>query len=74
MYIAVYIKFPKEGDHDNELAEWINSLKLTKTITIYEIGQLLFTTFNNLFHFITAVSRLVDVHPLEEMKDKVRDF
>jgi hypothetical protein len=30
--------------------------------------------FTNLFHLIIAVSRLIDIHPLEELKTKMKKF
>lgn len=37
IYIAVYMKFPKDGDKDNEIAEFVNSLPYFKNLTINEV-------------------------------------
>jgi hypothetical protein len=37
IYISVSMKFPKDGDKDNELAEIINKVPFFKNLTISEI-------------------------------------
>lgn len=51
IYITVYMKFPKEGDRDNEIAELLKKVKLPflPDLTIFEMGTLIQMTFGNLF-------------------------
>jgi len=37
IYIAVYMKFPKDGDKENEIAQLVNSIPYFKTLTINEV-------------------------------------
>lgn len=45
------MKFPKEGDRDNEIAELLKKVKLPflPDLTIFEMGTLIQMTFGNLF-------------------------
>lgn len=66
------MKFPKDGDKENEIAQLVNSIPYFKTLTINEVGMLLIMLFSNLFHLILSISRLIDVNPLEDMKKKYK--
>lgn len=51
IYITVYMKFPKEGDKDNELAELLNKIQIPhiSNLAIFEVATLVQLTFSNLF-------------------------
>jgi hypothetical protein len=68
------MKFPKEGDKDNDIAEWINRIPYFDNLTINEVSMLLMMLFSNLFHFISAISRLIDVNPTESIKIGYKNF
>ena len=68
------MKFPKEGDRDNEIAEFINSLPFFHNLTINEISMILMMFYNNLFHLILSLSRQIDLNPIEDMKAKYQKF
>jgi hypothetical protein len=62
------MSFPKEGDTDNEVAEFIKTIPYFENLTIYEVNMILMSFFSNFFHLISSLSRLIDVNPLENMK------
>lgn len=74
IYISVYMRFPRENDHDNELATLLNSLPFLTYLTIHEKASLLVVTFGNLFQFIMSLSRLIDGNPAEDVKMKYKKF
>lgn len=37
IYIAVYMKFPKDGDKENEIAQLVNQIPYFKMLTINEV-------------------------------------
>lgn len=69
------MKFPKEDDGtDNELATILNSVHFLRNLTVNEMGILLQMFFSNLFQFILALSKLIDVNPREDTKLKYKRF
>eukprot|EP00347_Sterkiella_histriomuscorum_P018804 403344113 len=74
IYVSVYMKMPKEGDMDNQIADYLNENRIFMNLTYHEIFQMLRIIFQNLFHLILAASRMIDVHPLEELRDKMKRF
>ncbi|TNV79618.1 hypothetical protein FGO68_gene14645 [Halteria grandinella] len=74
IYTSVYMRFPKEGDRDNDLAALVNGLPFLQNLTIHEKATLLVTTFANLFQFIMSLSRLIDGNPTEDVKMKYKKF
>jgi len=74
MYVSVYMKMPKEGEKDNQFVDIILRYNLLSSFTYHEIFLMVQKLFSNLFHLILAVSRLVDVHPIEEIKVKMKQF
>lgn len=45
IYISVYMKFPKDGDKDNEIAELVNKIPVFDKLTIFEVVS--FTLYSN---------------------------
>jgi hypothetical protein len=74
IYISVYMKFPKEGDKDNEVAEFIKSIPWFSNLTINEIAVILMSFYSNLFHLISSLSRRIDTNPVEQMKTNYQKF
>jgi hypothetical protein len=68
------MKFPKEGEKDNDLAEFIRSIRFFDNLTINEVSILLMMFFNNLFHLILSLSKRIDLNPVEDMKAKYQRF
>lgn len=75
IYLTIYMKFPKEGgDKDNDLAEFIRSIRFFDNLSINEVSTLLMLFFNNLFHLILSLSKRIDLNPVEDMKAKYQRF
>jgi hypothetical protein len=74
IYVSVYMRFPKEGDKDNDLAALVDALPFLQNLTIHEKATLLSVTFGNLFQFIMSLSRLIDGNPTEDVKMKYKKF
>jgi len=75
IYLTIYMKFPKEGsDKDNDLVEFIRSIRFFDNLTINEVGILLMMFCNNLFHLILSLSKRIDLNPVEDMKAKYQRF
>jgi hypothetical protein len=68
------MSFPKEGDTDNEVAEFVKSIPYFENLTIYEVNMILMSFFSNFFHLTSSLSRLIDVNPLENMKANNKRF
>jgi hypothetical protein len=68
------MRFPKEGEKDNELAEIIRSIPLFKNLTINELSIILMSFYSNLFHLILSISKHIDTNPVEDMKSKYQKF
>jgi hypothetical protein len=69
------MKFPKEAtDKDNDLVEFIRSIRFFDNLTINEVGILLMMFCNNLFHLILSLSKRIDLNPVEDMKAKYQRF
>ena len=68
------MKFPREGERDNDLAEFIRSIRFFDNLTINEVSILLMMFFNNLFHLILSLSKRIDLNPVEDMKAKYQRF
>jgi len=64
------MRFPKEGDKDNEIAELIKRIPWLSNLTINEVAVILMSFYSNLFHLILSISKRVDTNPVEDMKVK----
>jgi len=69
IYISVYMKMPKEegmNKRDNQVIEIIDSLPFLSHLAYYEVCELIRLIYTNIFNLSMALSRLIDIHPIDE--------
>ena len=59
---------------DNQVVQIVDSISIFDKLTYYEVAELIRIVYMNMFNFSLALSRLIDLHPVDQKMEAIKSL
>mmetsp|Transcript_13137 Transcript_13137/g.9519 ORF Transcript_13137/g.9519 Transcript_13137/m.9519 type:complete len:141 (+) Transcript_13137:479-901(+) len=75
IYVSVFLKLPVEkgmNRQENQIVQLADSIPFFSHLAYFEIYEIIRILYMNVFNLVLALSRLIDIHPVDQKFTAIR--